>query len=647
MPSFRKTRMRSHGLRHSIGTKIFGAFLAMSILIAGLGAYGYYVLAASGQIVADTYDHPMMAINFARAASVDFLEMQNAALRVEKATPAQAAKLARQIDDLASTLSDDLDVAQERATAADERKIIGEIRNLVAKWQSERHAARLRNKNPDLSALDSKILDRFDLLIEFNADHGFISRREAVTHVGRFEEAVIGVTAMALLLAGGITIFLARRIVRPLSAAALVAERIAKGEFETTIPRGGEDETGALLRSMRVMQDSIAEQMDREKARAQSAEGRLMDAVESSDEGFILTNGEGNIAVANSELTRLFPDLAESFAPGKPLTEALARIDALCPSSDASEPSLSDALSNLAAGAPAGAERLLPDGRWVRIAASRASEGGSILFFSDFTDFKAREEGYRIAKQQAEAANAAKSRFLANMSHELRTPLNAVIGFSEILSGELFGPLGDRRYAEYSGDILRSGRSLLTVINNVLDLAKSDSGKIHLRSSPTDLFRILDDSATALRGNFAISGLTFVGPAQTDPIIVDADEAKLRQVFLNLMSNAIKFTEKGGTIRVAVREESDTVTIEVSDTGIGMSPEGIRTALTPFAQVDSRLERRYEGAGLGLPLAKAFVELHEGTLAIQSEPGRGTTVSVRLPRTAFGDNSHPARAAAG
>src|SRR5271170_2660868 len=304
-----ETRMRSYALRHSIGTKIFGAFLAMSIIIAGLGAYGYSMLQASGEIVANTYDHPMMAINFARAASVDFLQMENDALRAEEVQPSQRANLDKEIDGIASTLSDDLDVADERATARDERGVISEIRALVRTWQLRRHNALKQGGSADLALLDKQILDQFDHLIEFNADHGFISRREAITQVGRFEDAVIGMTALALLVAASITVFLARRIVRPLSAAALVADRIAAGQFETQIPSGGRDETGALLHSMQVMQDSIAEQMAREKARAQSAEVRLMDAVESSGEGIILADGDGNIAIANSELARLFPEI--------------------------------------------------------------------------------------------------------------------------------------------------------------------------------------------------------------------------------------------------------------------------------------------------------------------------------------------------
>jgi len=638
--------MRSYALRHSIGTKIFGAFLAMSIIIAGLGAYGYSMLQASGEIVANTYDHPMMAINFARAASVDFLQMENDALRAEEVQPSQRANLDKEIDGIASTLSDDLDVADERATARDERGVISEIRALVRTWQLRRHNALKQGGSADLALLDKQILDQFDLLIEFNADHGFISRREAITQVGRFEDAVIGMTALALLVAASITVFLARRIVRPLSAAALVADRIAAGQFETQIPSGGRDETGALLHSMQVMQDSIAEQMAREKARAQSAEVRLMDAVESSGEGIILADGDGNIAIANSELARLFPEIATNIVPGQSLSAVLSLIEAQCRGASEGTGTLGDQLLSNAQSAPSGAERQLPNGRWLRMVANATREG-TILFLSDFTEIKTREEHYRVAKQQAEAASAAKSRFLANMSHELRTPLNAVIGFSEILSGEYFGRLGDPRYVEYSGDILKSGRHLLDVINNVLDLARSESGNIEIRKQPLDLNPVLNECADGIRERCEHGGISFAASIGAASIIVDADEAKLRQIVHNLLSNAVKFTDSGGSVFLSASEEADAVQIEVRDTGIGMAPDDIQTALTPFAQVDGRLERRYEGAGIGLPLAKAFVESHGGTLVLQSEPGQGTIVTVRLPRAAAATMTPARQRAAG
>jgi signal transduction histidine kinase len=188
------------------------------------------------------------------------------------------------------------------------------------------------------------------------------------------------------------------------------------------------------------------------------------------------------------------------------------------------------------------------------------------------------------------------------------------------------------RYLEYSGDILKSGRHLLAVINSVLDLAKSESGTVELCKRPVDLRQLLRNLAPPFKAQCLASGLQFVELDSGAPILVEADEARLGQVFCNLLSNAIRFTERGGSVSIELHEEPGSAEVAIGDTGIGMLPDDIETALTPFAQVDGRLARRYEGAGLGLPIAKALAELHDGTLGISSEHGCGTTVTVRLPR---------------
>jgi signal transduction histidine kinase len=219
------------------------------------------------------------------------------------------------------------------------------------------------------------------------------------------------------------------------------------------------------------------------------------------------------------------------------------------------------------------------------------------------------------------------------MSHELRTPLNAIIGFSEIISGELFGTVGNERYLDYSQDILRSGRHLLAVINDVLDLSKSEAGKMVLKLRETDMRDVLEDCTAMVREQCNRAGLSLSVTGMEQPLPMNGDAAKLRQIFLNLLSNAIKFTEKGG-ISLIARADQDQVSVTVADTGIGMDPEDVEIAFQPFGQVDNRLERRYEGTGLGLPLTKALVDLHKGSIAIDSARGKGTRVTVYFPRAA-------------
>jgi signal transduction histidine kinase len=413
--------------------------------------------------------------------------------------------------------------------------------------------------------------------------------------------------------------------VRPLRAAASVADRIAGGQLETTIPEGGADETGALLKSMTVMQDSIREAMTREKQLRRSAENRLVDALETSREGVMLVASDGRIVMSNSTLRGFFPAIAYQLVPGTLFDTALAMIQSqLAPTQVPSE--------DIATSGHAELE--LADGRWLRMTGSATSEGGSIFFLSDFTVIKEREESLRRAKREAEHANASKSRFLANMSHELRTPLNAIIGFSEIINGQFFGEVGNERYLDYSGDILKSGRHLLAVINDVLDLSRSEAGKMVLTARETSMADVLDDCIAMVREQCADAGLRLSAVGLDQPLALNGDPAKLRQIFLNLLSNAIKFTEKGGTVSLAVTGTDTSIAVTVADTGIGMDPEDVEIAFQPFGQVDNRLERRYEGTGLGLPLTKALVDLHKGTIVIDSARGKGTRVTVTFPRAA-------------
>ncbi|HUC69217.1 MAG TPA: ATP-binding protein, partial [Stellaceae bacterium] len=249
----------------------------------------------------------------------------------------------------------------------------------------------------------------------------------------------------------------------------------------------------------------------------------------------------------------------------------------------------------------------------------------------NITARKHAEFALRQAKEAADVANRAKTDFLATMSHELRTPLNAILGFAEIIRDRLLGPITDR-YAEYAQDIHSSGSHLLGIINDILDLSKVEAGRVDLVEEIVDLQTIIRSVVLLLRERAANAELTLKTELPDALLLLRADERKLKQVLMNLLSNAVKFTPPGGEILVHARVESQRgVVIEVADNGIGIAPEDIERALSPFGQVDSRLSRRYEGTGLGLPLARALAELHGGTLTLESALGRGTIVRITLP----------------
>jgi PAS domain S-box-containing protein len=242
------------------------------------------------------------------------------------------------------------------------------------------------------------------------------------------------------------------------------------------------------------------------------------------------------------------------------------------------------------------------------------------------------EQRLRETKAEAEAASRTKSDFLAVISHELRTPLNAIIGFSDVINREVLGPIGSVRYREYAGDILSAGRHLLGLINNILDMSKIEAQKMELFEETIDIAALAASCVKIVERQAADGHIALAVNLPSELPSLRGDEMRLKQILLNLLSNAVKFTPADGRITVTARVLDDgRLEIAVVDTGIGMSEDEVAIALQPFRQVESALARRHEGTGLGLPLVKAFVEMHGGTLALHSVPDNGTTAAILLP----------------
>jgi two-component system cell cycle sensor histidine kinase PleC len=418
------------------------------------------------------------------------------------------------------------------------------------------------------------------------------------------------------------------------------------------------------------------------ESRARAAEACLLDAIDSLNEGFVLFDADDRLVLCNRKYRDLYAISADLLQAGARFEEIIRE--------GAKRGQYVEAMGRIETWV---AERLaqhrnplatvlqqLGDGRWVLIREDRTRDGGTVGVWTDVSRLKNQElllrdreqrlertiedlgesrgqmrqlttEMTRLAREnaahreRAEASNAAKSQFLATVSHELRTPLNAILGFSEILKTKLFGPLGAPQYESYVCDIHESGVLLLNLINDLLDLSKVEAGKFVLQEDICDVLEIAEAALRVMAERAAKAGVTLEPRFAALPPI-RADERKIKQILLNLLSNAVKFTPQGGRIRIsAAVDAAGGVTFAVADTGIGIATHQIKRVLEPFAQVQNIMTRAHAGTGLGLPLCKALVELHGGTLTLASEVGSGTTVTVVLPKERVSATSPAASAA--
>ena len=382
-----------------------------------------------------------------------------------------------------------------------------------------------------------------------------------------------------------------------------------------------------------------------------AADMRLRDAIETIPEAFVLWDADNRLVLCNSNFQELhdLPDEAITVGASYESVVAAGR-----------QPVVRNKVVTHGPLQPGARtfEAQLEDGRWLHISERRTKDGGYVSVGTDITAIKTHEEKlvdserrqvatiadlrasqhrlaelaekYAVEKTRAEEANQAKSKFLANMSHELRTPLNAIIGFSEIMESGMFGPLGADRYEEYCKDIRNSGEYLLDVINDVLDMAKIEAGRIRLEFEDLALDPLLSEAMRVVSARAQDKQLTLTARLSPD-LSLRADRRALKQIVLNLLSNAVKFTPAGGQVTIRARNVGKTVVVGIADTGIGIAPDALQRLGRPFEQVESQLTKSHQGSGLGLAISKSLVELHGGRMSIRSTVGRGTMVLVRMP----------------
>lgn len=402
----------------------------------------------------------------------------------------------------------------------------------------------------------------------------------------------------------------------------------------------------------------ITEQLEL-AARNAAADHRIREAIETISEAFVVCDDNDRIVVCNSKFRELNGLADEQARPGACYRETLAA------AGGGAKVKQGHILPDRGADGSRDFEVELADGRWLQISERRTHCGGFVSVGTDITALKRHEshvtaseqrlrasvaelqksqytlemqtqqlaelaEKYSEQKTQAEEANRAKSEFLAHMSHELRTPLNAIIGFSEVMRDGHFGPLGTTKYLEYVRDIHSSGHFLLSVIDDILDMARIEAGRLGLELAPTCLEETLEDTMRVV-SKMAADKEILMEAEVPDGMDLVADRRAIKQIMLNLLSNAVKFTPRGGMISVRARKARDIIAIAIEDTGIGIPRHAITKLGKPFEQVESQFSRNHQGSGLGLAIAKSLAELHGGSLRIRSTVGRGTTVVVRLP----------------
>jgi PAS domain S-box-containing protein len=366
-----------------------------------------------------------------------------------------------------------------------------------------------------------------------------------------------------------------------------------------------------------------------------AAETRLRAALESIPEGFAIFDETDRLVVANRPYAEMFAGLDDPAAVQGMSFEDLVRLSVARgeppePGYDANS-WIAERVRRHRARASAPSLLRIAGGRTISVSERHVPGVGQVGVRTDVTKLVETEAALRQARDAAEAANRAKSQFLANMSHELRTPLNAIIGFAEVIEQEMFGKAGNRRYVEYAADIAASGRHLVDLIGDVLDMSKIEAGRYELEEETVDLRATLDAALAIARGQARQAGVKIeIRADAAGRLDARADGRALRQVLLNLLSNAIKFTPKGGRVDVGLRSGPAGIEIEVADTGIGIAAEELPHVAEPFRQAHG-VGRNYGGTGLGLAISKRLVELHGGRLALTSELGRGTRVAVTLP----------------
>ncbi len=635
----------------TIRGRILVAFLVISMIAVVLGSFATMGIRNAGTLVDKTYDQSLMSINYARAAAADFSSMRAAFARRWIATePAIRAKLDNEVKRLSISLAEDLTIAAQRSHSQRAMQAAAKVQSSVVAWENIRQSMLDRTKiNANWKTLDhhaNTVDEQIDLLINYTAGDGFIYRQMAHATVAREVQLNIVGTVLALSLSALVAWLLARRIVGPVAAASRFAELIAAGKLDVVVPRGSADELGALLSSMGKMRDNIKAMMECEVAQRRSAQARLADALESSQEGVVLVDADDFIALANAQAANLFGVSSDLLKPGTPLANLQSTLEM--------EGSVAAGQVLMWRGDDAqatSAEEQMAAGRWLRISRSPTSDQGYIFVCSDITErkkaekelirhrdqlqmlvdratqeLKAKAEELKEALNKEKELNDLQRQFVSMASHELRTPLSIIDGSAQNLARN-----SDNITADYI--ILKTKKirdavvRMTRLMEGTLTEARLHEGKIKVEIEACDIGKVLREVCARQQ---EVSKDHVISCDLVDlPATIQADPGSLDQVFTNLLSNAVKYAPDAPDIEVKARKEGNHMVISVRDHGIGIDEDELHRIGERFFR--AKTSTGIAGTGIGINLVKTLVEIHGGTVNVESKKGEGSTFTVRLP----------------
>ena len=451
-------------------------------------------------------------------------------------------------------------------------------------------------------------------------DQAVAARVEVLRQFTDSTQVSLAITALAVVLGALLTFVVLASILPPLRQLVAAIGEITRGRSDVVLPEPARDELGAMRDAVALLDVSIRDR-DAFAEEARQRRQMMLDAIESINQGFALYDAEDRLQITNSQYRGMTGPVSRVLQPGTTFLDIMrAAAERRGLDGAAAEAWINDRLARRAS-LEVTVERF-PDGRWVQIQERRTAAGGIVAVYSDVTEMRERQRELEIAKEAADHATQVKSEFLANMSHELRTPLNAIIGYSQLLMQDAEDDGNTDAVADLK-KIEGAGQHLLRIINDILDLSKIEAGRMEVFLEPVDLAALARDIETLVKPLAAKNNNAFVVEIAPGIGSVGTDHTKLKQIVLNLLSNATKFT-KDGTVTMSIERAGRQLKVAVRDTGIGLTEEQMGRLFQAFSQADSSTTRRFGGTGLGLAISRSFARTLGGDLTVTSTPGEGS-----------------------